>query len=149
MLKSHSKFFMLKSQDFARNGEKGFTSVIAADQLVTFTLAEWQYDSACPVLGEIFRVPDLIDDVRQTTNDIIATGFKHFRRNLADTRGSVIFQQLHSLFYLSLAIWMNLLEFVKVLFLKVMQLCKPICASRTLRCCFARYELVRTTAKAL
>jgi len=23
---------------------------------------EWQYDSACPVLGEIFRVPHLIDD---------------------------------------------------------------------------------------
>jgi len=36
-------------------------------------------------------------------------------------------------------------EFVKVLFLKVMQLCKSICASRTLRCCFERYELVRTT----
>jgi len=107
MLKSHSKFFMLKSQDFARNGEKGFTSVIAADQLVTFTLAEWQYDSACPVLGEIFRVPDLIDDVRQTTNDIIATGFKHFRRNLADTRGSVIFQQLHSLFYLIHGYWVG------------------------------------------
>jgi len=30
-----------------------------------------------------------------------------------------------------------------------MQLCKPICASRTLRCCFKRFELVRTTAKAL
>jgi len=45
--------------------------------------------------------------------------------------------------------WMNLLEFVKILFLKVMQKCKPICASRTLRCCFERFELVRTTAKAL
>jgi len=31
----------------------------------------------------------------------------------------------------------------------MMQLCKPICAARTLRCCFERYELVRTTARAL
>jgi len=45
--------------------------------------------------------------------------------------------------------WINLLEFIKVLFLKVMQLSKPICAVRTLRCCFERYELVRTTARAL
>jgi len=67
-------------KDFARNGEKGYTSVIAADQLVTFSLLEWQYDSACPVLREIFRVPDLTDDVRQPPNDITATGFKHFRR---------------------------------------------------------------------
>jgi len=29
-----------------------------------------------------------------------------------------------------------------------MQLCKPIRAARTL-CCFERYELVRTTARAL
>ena len=35
-------------------------------------------------------MPDLIDDVPQPPNDIIATGFKHFRRNLADARGSVI-----------------------------------------------------------
>ena len=40
-------------------------------------------------------MPDLIDDLRQPPNDIIATGFKHFRHNLADARGSVIFQQLH------------------------------------------------------
>jgi len=46
-------------------------------------------------------------------------------------------------------IWMNLLEFIKVLLLKVMQLCIPICAAGTLRCCFERYELVRTTARAL
>jgi len=46
-------------------------------------------------------------------------------------------------------IWMNLLEFIKVLLLKVKQLCKPICAAGTLRCCFERYELVRTTARAL
>jgi len=44
---------------------------------------------------------------------------------------------------------MNLLEFVKVSFLKVMQLGKLICALRTLRFCFERYGLVRTTAKAL
>jgi len=44
---------------------------------------------------------------------------------------------------------MNLLEFVKFLFLKVMQLCKPICAARTLRCCFDRYELVRHKARGL
>ena len=56
-------------KDFAGNGEKGYTSVIAADQLVTFSLPEWQYDSACPVLGEIFRVPDLIDDVFSTSAD--------------------------------------------------------------------------------
>ena len=37
-------------------------------------------------------MPVLIDDVRQPPNDIIATGFKHFRRNLADARGSVIFE---------------------------------------------------------
>jgi len=85
-------------KDFAGNGEKGSTSVIATDQLVTFSLPKCQYDSACPVLGEMFRVPDLIDDVRQPRNDIIALGFKHFRRNLADARGSVIFQQLHSFF---------------------------------------------------
>jgi len=53
------------------------------------------------------------------------------------------------LLWRSVTIWINLLEFVKVLFLKVMQLCKPICAARTLRRCFERYELVRTTAKAL
>jgi len=41
------------------------------------------------------------------------------------------------------------LQFVTILFLKVMRLCKPICASRILRCCFERYELVQTTAKAL
>jgi len=50
--------------------------------------------------SEIFRVPDLVNDVPQPPNDNIATGFKHFRRNLADARVSVIFQQLHSLFYL-------------------------------------------------
>jgi len=44
---------------------------------------------------------------------------------------------------------MNLLEFVKFLFLKVMQLCKPICAARTLRCSFDRYELVRHKARGL
>ena len=66
--------------------------MIAADQFVTFFLPEWQYDSACPVLRKIFRVPDLIDDVCQPPNDIIATSFKHFRRNLADARGSVIFE---------------------------------------------------------
>ena len=81
--------------------------MIAADQLVTFSLPERQYDSACPVLGEIFRVPDLIDDVPQPPNDIIATGFKHFRRNLADARGSVIFQQLHSLFHLINGYWIG------------------------------------------
>ena len=53
--------------------------MIAVDQLVTFSLPEWQYDSACPVLGEIFRVPGLIDDLRQPPNDIIATGFKAFQ----------------------------------------------------------------------
>ena len=81
--------------------------MIAADQFVTFSLPEWQYDSACPVLGEIFSVPDLIDDGRQPPNDIIATGFKHFRRNLADARGSVIFQKLHSLFYLIHGYWIG------------------------------------------
>jgi len=30
-----------------------------------------------------------------------------------------------------------------------MQLCKRVCAARTLRCRFERYELVRTTAKVL
>ena len=43
----------------------------------------------------------------------------------------------------------KLLEFVKLLFLKVMQLCISICAAQTLRCCFERYKLVQTTAKAL
>jgi len=81
--------------------------VIAADQLITFFLPEKQYDSARPVLREIFRVPDLIDDVRQPPNDIIATAFKHFRRNLADARGSVIFQKLHSLFYLIHGYWIG------------------------------------------
>jgi len=57
--------------------------------------------------------------------------------------------------YVKLALWrsvtisINLLEFVKLLLLKVMQLCISICAVRTLRCCFERYKLVRTTAKAL
>jgi len=81
--------------------------VIATDQLVTFFLPEWLYDSACPVLGEIFRVPDLTDDVREPPNDIIATDFKHFRLNLADARGSVIFQQLHSFFYLIYDYWIG------------------------------------------
>jgi len=48
----------------------------------------------------------------------------------------------------SVTMWNNLLEFVKV-FLKMMQLCKQICAAQTLRCCFERCELVRTTARAL
>jgi len=81
--------------------------MIAADQLVTFSLPEWQYDSSCQVLGEIFRVSDLIDDVRQPPNDIIAAGFKHFRRNLADAWGSVIFQQLHSIFHLIRGYWIG------------------------------------------
>ena len=81
--------------------------MIAADHLVTFSLPEWQHGSARPALGEIFRVPDLVDDVRQPPNDIIATGFKHFRRNLADARGSVIFQQLHSVFYLIHGYWIG------------------------------------------
>ena len=81
--------------------------MIAADQLVTFSLPEWQYDSSCQVLGEIFRVPDLIDDVCQQPNDITATGFKHFGRNLADVRGSVIFQQLHSIFHLIHGYWIG------------------------------------------
>ena len=81
--------------------------MIAADQLVSFSLPEWQCDSARPVLGEIFRVPDLVDDVRQPPNDIVATGFKHFRRNLADARDSVIFQQLYSLFYLIYGYWIG------------------------------------------
>ena len=51
-------------------------------------------------------MPDLIDDVRQPPNGIIATGFKHFRRNLADALALVIFQQLHSLFYLIHGYWM-------------------------------------------
>jgi len=42
---------------------------------------------------------------------------------------------------------MNLLEFVKVIFLKVLQLCRLICASRTCRC-FECYERVWTTAQA-
>jgi len=92
---------------FARNGEKGYTSMIAADKVVTFSLPEWQYDFTCPVLGDIFWVPDLVDDVRQPLNDIIATGFKHFRRNLADAQGLVIFQQLHSIFYLMHSYWMG------------------------------------------
>ena len=53
------------------------------------------------------------------------------------------------LLWCSVTIWINLLEFIKVLLLKMMQLCKPTCAARTLRCCFERCELVRTTARAL
>jgi len=46
-------------------------------------------------------------------------------------------------------IWITLSEFVKLLFLNVMQLCKPIRAAQSLRCCFERYELVPNTAKFL
>ena len=81
--------------------------MIDADQFVTFFLPEWQYDSTCRVLGKIFRVPDLIGDVCQPPNNIIATSFKHFRRNFADARGSVIFQKLHSLFYLIHGYWIG------------------------------------------
>jgi len=52
------------------------------------------------------------------------------------------------LLWRTVAIWINLLVFVKTLFFKVMQLCKPICSAQTSRCCFERYELVWTTAKA-
>ena len=79
----------------------------AADQLVAFSFPEWQYDSARPLLWEIFRVQDLVDDLRQPPNDIIATGFKHFRRDFANARGSVIFQQLHSLSYLIHGYWVG------------------------------------------
>ena len=54
---------------------------------------------------------------------------------------------LLQLLWRSVTIWMNLMEFVKVLFLKVLQLCKPICASRTQRCCLQRCERVRTTVR--
>jgi len=54
---------------------------------------------------------------------------------------------LSSTWYVTIRV--NLLEFAKLSFLKVMQLCKPICAAQTLRCCFERYEVVRTTARAL
>jgi len=36
---------------------------------------------------------------------------------------------------------MNSLELVKVYCEKAMQLCKPVCAVRTLKSCFERYEL--------
>jgi len=56
-------------------------------------------------------------------NQILAsTPFTHFSKN----RGVLLWRRV--------TIWMNLLEFVKVMFLKVLQLCRPICASRT--CCF-------------
>jgi len=62
---------------------------------------------------------------------------------------SLVTQWSAVLLWRSVTIWINLLDFVKLLFLKVMQLCKPIRAAQTLRCCFERYELVRTTAKVL
>ena len=52
------------------------------------------------------------------------------------------------LLWRGVTMWINSLEFVNVLFLKVMQLSKPICEALFLRC-FERYELVRTTARAL
>jgi len=43
----------------------------------------------------------------------------------------------------------NLLESVTILFLKVMQLCKPIFAAWTSKLCFKHSERVQTTTKAL
>lgn len=43
----------------------------------------------------------------------------------------------------------DLLEFVKILFLQVMQLFTSLCAAQTSRYCFERFELVQITAKAL
>jgi len=42
----------------------------------------------------------------------------------------------------------NLLDSVNPSFLKLMQLCKLICAGRASECCFERYELVQATTKA-
>jgi len=44
---------------------------------------------------------------------------------------------------------MNLLEFVKVLCLKSVAIVQTDLCSADLFCCFERYELERTTAKAL
>ena len=53
------------------------------------------------------------------------------------------------LLWRGVTIEMNLLKFMKVLFLNMMKLCKPVCAARILKCWIERYELVRTTARVL
>jgi len=48
-----------------------------------------------------------------------------------------------SFLWRGVTIWNNLLECAKLLFLKVMQLCKQICAAQTSRCYFERPRTVR------
>jgi len=72
---------------------------------------------------------------------------QQYNLTAGDQRGAVvsnrpIFLKPKGSIMTCVTIWMNLLEFVKVLFLKVLQLCKPICASRTCWCVvvFANYS---------
>ena len=95
------------------------------------------FGASVTAVSRFFRFDD-VTMLSQPWYDVFAKLEKNY---IVYTTWSSLFRSNLTLFIVllwrSVTMWMNLLEFIKVLFLKVLQLCKLICAALTccLQCC--------------